>query len=177
MEWEGTEQLKIAEPNLLEISNFYKELAQEIEDEKVLEQFLFDALQRDISDFTPNAEIPATEALREQRLHTLKQDSVGCWLYNLLSEQGDNFSLTDFSDEKPKHYQAHFGIPNSVMYKNYLDWCHKSKQTHFKIEHHTGFMKRIKKLVPTASQGWTHDERSLVFCIGSIDKIRESLGV
>lgn len=177
--WAGTEQGKIAEPNLLPIANFYKELAEEIENQQVLEQFLFDALNRDISNFIPNAEIPKTEALKEQRLHTLKQDSVGCWLYDLISIHGSAIVITCFDKEDgtTKHYEADKGIPNKVLHNAYMEWCHASKQSHFKIEHQTGFIKRIKKLMPNVVERWVGAERGLSFTFCSISEALRALGI
>lgn len=176
--WEGTELLKVAEPNLIPVSHFYTELAQEVERKEVLEQFLFDVLSRDIADYRPNAAIPKTEALLEQKLHTLKQDSVGCWLYDLADIHQNEVVITCFEkDGKVAHYPADKGVPNAILHKSYLDWCHASKQSHFKIEHQTGFVKRLKKLMPLANAVWVGGERGLSFNYFSLDYALKTLGV
>lgn len=177
--WEGHEQLQTAEPNLVIVKNFYKELAEEIESEQILEQFLFDSLTRDITNFIPNANIPKTTALIEQRQHQLKQDSIACWFYNLLVEKGSNFVIQEFNEGTGKYttFEAYLGIPSAVLYKNYTDWCKDMKQSHFKIEHKAVFTQRLKKITKQVGDCWVSGDRGVKFWGDIYAEVSNSLGI
>ena len=119
---------------IIQAKHFYIELHEEIGQTKVKEQFLFDMLTRDVTDFVPNRNIPQTKALREQKLNTLSGDSVSMWLLHFLEEEKGE--IPEFDKEGnlvTVHNLFHDGISNKVLYDHYNCYCRKVDVRGYKL--------------------------------------------
>ena len=118
----------------IQAKQFYNELHAELSLTQIKEQFLFDMLTRDVSDFVPNRNIPQTEALKEQKLHTLSGDSIAMWLLHFLEEDGGE--IPEF-DKDGQHLITHYfmagGVPNKILYDHYNAYCKKVDVRGFKL--------------------------------------------
>lgn len=149
---------------VIAVGDFYTELAKEIHDKATKEQFLFDMLNRDIQGFYPNRNIPMTEALMEQRLHTLRDDTVATWLTELFMD-GCEFTITRFEgskdDTKFTEFKSIEGIPSNDLYDNYIHFCNKSKSSGFKQVGKIPFTRRLAAL--GSKSCWVKGERGQSF--------------
>ncbi len=118
---------------VIQAKQFYKELHLELNRIEIKEQFLFDMLNRDVSEFVPNKNIPQTRALKEQKLHTLSGDSIAMWLLQLLND--DDGVVSEFTKEGNfiKSHSLYEGIPNKLLYDNYNAYCKKVDVRGFKL--------------------------------------------
>lgn len=163
---------------VISVSDFYIELIAELRDKATKEQFLFDMLNRDITGFLPNRNIPLTTALKEQRIHTLKDDTVATWLTELFFD-GCEFTITRFEgskdDPKVTEFKSIEGIPSNDLYDNYLQYCTRSKSSGFKQVGKIPFTRRLSAL--GSDSCWVKGERGQSFDGFFSQKLFDNLGL
>lgn len=117
---------------IIQAKQFYKEIHEELKNIKVQEQFLFDMLNRDVSEFIPNKNIPQTRALKDQKLHTLSGDSIAMWLLHFFDEGGE---IKEWSKDGNlvETYYPESGIPSQLLNDNYISYCKASDVRGFKL--------------------------------------------
>jgi phage/plasmid primase-like uncharacterized protein len=111
---------------------YFNSLSEDTHDRDVQAAFLYDMLHRDISGFH-TGDIPETDALKEQRYHSL--DSVGKWIVDCL-ERGYFNTNGGWEHE----------VPTAVMFGSYQDWCKSMKVDKFEINSLIVFSKRLKTI-------------------------------
>jgi hypothetical protein len=129
---------------VLEVSNarlgdkrYFDALEKVTQDKKVQATFLYDMLNRDISDFSPSA-IPETEGLKTQRMHSL--NSVGKWLVDSLSNGG--FS-SDLNSIAPIWCQQ---ISSTDLYESYSAWTKINRTTSYESFTQNALGRYLKKI-------------------------------
>ena len=101
--------------------DYFNRLHEHCRDETVQAAFLHQMLNMDIKGFH-TGDIPDTEGLKEQRMHSLKPS--GKWLLD---------SLDNGYFETPKgEVEWQEALPAKILYDSYLHWCNRMKIS----EHH-----------------------------------------
>ncbi len=135
---------------------YFEELHAACNDEAVQATFLYEMLNRDISNFHPG-DIPETQGLKDQRLASL--NSVGKWLT-------DSFTQGYFAVEDSIQGLWKDEVSSQVLYKSYLAWCNSHKLTKYEIESQIILGKYLKKIF--ISRKLKGDIRGFVF--GSLNE-------
>jgi hypothetical protein len=140
---------EIPDSHIIQVNDFYAGLAHELQSNEVREQFYFDMLARDITGYQPNREIPKTKALNDQRLMTLRDDTVASWLLELFMD-GETFTLKQIIERDGgnliREYRSDDGIPITNLYEDYLNFCNRNKTSGFKQDSKISLSKRLLEL-------------------------------
>lgn len=140
---------EIPDDHIINVKNFYAGLAHELQSNEIREQFYFDMLARDLTGYQPNREIPKTKALNDQKLMTLKDDSVASWLLELFMD-GEVFTvyqeIEGNDSKKSQEYRSDVSIPFSNLYDNYLTFCNRNKTNGHKQVTKIALSKRLTEL-------------------------------
>ncbi|HRB97295.1 MAG TPA: DUF5906 domain-containing protein [Nitrosomonas sp.] len=132
-------------------TKYFDELHAACNDEAVQATFLYEMLNRDISNFHPG-NIPETQGLKDQRLASL--NSVGKWLT-------DSFTQGYFAVEDSIQGLWEDEVSSQVLYKSYLAWCNSHKLTKYEIESQIILGRYLKKIF--TSRKLKGDIRGFVF--------------
>ncbi|SFM36402.1 hypothetical protein SAMN05421863_102532 [Nitrosomonas communis] len=95
-------------------------------DKAIQSAFLFEMLNRDISNFKVSA-IPESQGLKDQRLHSLK--SPGKWLVDSFTQ--GYFDVPRFDEDECKTWQQE--VSSEKLYKSYKFWCDSNKLGQYNI--------------------------------------------
>ena len=108
---------------------YFRALAVACNDKEVQAAFLDEMLSRDVSGFSAN-EIPETQGLKDQRLHSLP--SHGQWIADSLSKGYFTIKYQiDYEYFASTSWQTE--LPTNVLHASYLDWCNSNKKTQYDI--------------------------------------------
>lgn len=133
---------------------YFSALAEEMENKATKQAFIYDMLQRDISNYV-SGEIPVTEGLKEQRadsLPTVWQWWRDCLAREYVKDQSSNGILWLDIDSSEN------------LYKSYMLWCNETKQSTYNILSRTKFGKEFTSVYEKIREnGYIH------YKIGFID--------
>ena len=108
-------------------------------DKAVQSDFLYEMLNRDISDFHANA-IPETQGLKDQRLHSLP--AHGQWLADSLVQGYFSHRYQCEYSTLGSSWQTE--VATNVLYASYTEWCNVNKKTQYDMVTVTVFGKYLK---------------------------------
>jgi hypothetical protein len=103
--------------------DYFDALIQSSNDPDVQSAFLYDMLNRDVSDFH-TGQIPETVGLKEQRYHSLP--SRGKWLADCLADG-------TFGDYSPVDEAWKIAMTSDDLFHSYVQWCETMKVGKFDI--------------------------------------------
>ena len=105
-------------------------------DKSVQSTFLYEMLNRDISNFSVSA-IPESQGLKDQRLSSLK--SPGKWLV-------DSFTQGHFAISYDCECKWENEVSSANLYKSYKLWCDSQRLTQYEIVNQNAFGKYLAKI-------------------------------
>lgn len=109
--------------------DYFNALHQDINDKEVQAAFLYEMLKRDIRGFH-TGNIPESDALKEQRLHSL--NSVGKWLVDCLTNAQFELNDNESIEWKPL-------ISAKDLFNAYLYWCDNQRTGEYNRATQTAF--------------------------------------
>ncbi len=131
---------------VLDVSNsrvgdksYFDALNKAIKDKAVQASFLYDMLNRDISQFSVSA-IPESRGLKTQRLNSL--NSMGKWLVDSLSAG----SLTATYDHLPAEWVDE--LSTKTLYESYKDWATVNRIGNYEFATQNALGRYLKKIYP-----------------------------
>ncbi|MFI3221715.1 MAG: DUF5906 domain-containing protein [Methylococcaceae bacterium] len=120
-------------------NKYFADLAIVCHDNDVQSSFLYDMLNRDISQFSAST-IPESQGLKDQRMYSL--DSVGQWLI-------DSFTQSYFSQGYEETTWVDF-VSSKDLYNSYLLWVRINRISHYDQKNQLMLSKYLAKLFQAA---------------------------
>jgi hypothetical protein len=158
--------------NLIRVNNFYAEFALEVQRKEIREQYLYDMTTRPITGRKPSENAPVTEALRDQRLQTLQDDSTVSWLLSLYVDKPTILDKTS-----GLRYELAQGVPMKVIYDDYLNHCKEMCAGKFTRLSLVMFNKKLISMGAEKTRVGMHRDRALLLSLNSFNKLVKKLGI
>ena len=118
---------------------YFCALGDACKDKAVQSAFLYEMLNRDISDFHAN-NIPETQGLKDQRLHSLP--AHGQWLADSLTQGYFNLRFQCEYSTLGSSWQTE--VATNALYASYTEWCNVNKKNQYDMVTVTVFGKYLK---------------------------------
>lgn len=145
---------------------YFNALHKDCENKDVQAAFLFDMVNRDISDFH-TGDIPESEGLQDQRMNSL--NTIGKWLVDSF---GQGFFAYPDNQVDGSTIEVIGWVYATRIYESYLSWCDSMKINQYGRETHTAFGRYLTNVgyARRHSNGTQRDFGSLAQAIEKLER-------
>jgi hypothetical protein len=144
-------------PTYLRNVKYFDPLVEMHKSKKVQEAFLYEMLNRDISGYRPG-NIPESDGLREQRMHSLC--SIGKWLADYLANE-------EYQEDDEIGACWEEQVSTSDLHAAYINWCDTQKKGTYDRVGTIPFSKYMHEIYPKRKVG---DKRLSGFHLGPLSE-------